>query len=443
MIIPFIHSKIKIIVLLLVVGHFTCTGQSNDTYKNFVFGTSIINTEHTVIKTNRTYSEETGFGFDFGTDKNVKICQNGFGIDESPVYFSADVPEGNYKIEIDFEGSTEESNIILKAESRRLLLDTILNSETARVTKNFVINVRTPQIDDKHQIILKEREFTYLNWDNKLTLEFLGTAIVSAINITPVLDTTTTTIFLAGDSTVTDQDLEPWASWGQFITTYLKDNIVISNYAYSGASLSSFKGSHRLEKISSFLKKGDYLLIEFGHNDQKQKGANDGPWLNYTELLMEFITAAREKGAIPILLTPVQRRSFGEEGKLNDTHGDYPNAVRTVAEKMDVPLIDLTKITTTLYENWGNERSRKAFVQYPANTFPGQTTALEDNTHFNAFGANEIALCVIQEIKNQGLHLEAFLKNDIPTYNPEFPNDVSAWTLPLSNRFEPTKPDGN
>ncbi|WP_379920598.1 rhamnogalacturonan acetylesterase [Maribacter confluentis] len=392
------------------------------------------------MDSSQPYTEQLGYGFDFYTSKNVQFHHNGFSIDKAPVYFSVMKPEGNYKVKIEFEGAESATTVILKAESRRLMLDTIIGPNTT-FAKSVLINVRTPKIIGGGEITLKDRELTYLNWDLKLTLEFLGTAKVRAIQVTPIPKITS--IFLAGDSTVTDQDLEPWASWGQFITRYLTDSVVVSNYAYSGASLSSFKGSRRLEKIGSLLKKGDYLLIEFGHNDQKQKGENEGPWLNYTKLLMEFVNTARAKRAIPVLLTPVQRRFFDKNGKLKSTHGEYPDAVRSVAKKMNVPLIDLTKITTTLYESWGDDRSRKAFVQYPANTFPGQNTALEDNTHFNAFGADEIALCVIQEIKRQGIPLEVFLKNTIPAYNPAFPNDISQWTLPLSNRFEPTKPDGN
>lgn len=414
--------------------------QSHDADLKFRFGKQTLQSTDLLVDTAQPFSNENGYGFDFDTANNVQINYMGFNGDNAPIYFSVRVPEGNYKVKIDFQASNVESTMVLKAESRRLMLDTLVQPNTT-FSKSIVLNIRTPKISDDKKIILKERELTYLNWDNKLTLEFLGNATVSAIEITPI--TEITNIFLTGDSTVTDQDLEPWASWGQFITHYFTNESVVANYAYSGASLSSFKGSHRLEKIKSLLQKGDYLLIQFGHNDQKQKGVNDGPWLNYTQLLMEFIKAAREKEAIPILLTPVQRRFFGEEGKLKPTHGDYPNAVRAVAEKMNVPLIDLTKITTTLYESWGDKASRKAFVQYPAHTFPGQDTALEDNTHFNAFGANEIALCVIQDIKKQGLSIGSYLKENIPKYNPAFPNKVTSWTLPMSRRFEPIKPDGN
>lgn len=414
--------------------------QSLDADLKFRFGKQTLQSTDFLVDTAQPFSNENGYGFDFDTANNVQINEMGFNGDNAPIYFSVRLPEGNYKVKIDFQASNVESTIVLKAESRRLMLDTLVQPNTT-FSKSIVLNIRTPKISDDKKIILKDRELTYLNWDNKLTLEFLGNATVSAIEITPI--TEITNIFLAGDSTVTDQDLEPWASWGQFITHYFTNESVVANYAYSGASLSSFKGSHRLEKIKSLLQKGDYLLIQFGHNDQKHKGVNDGPWLNYTQLLIEFIKAAREKEAIPIVLTPVQRRFFGEDGKLKPTHGDYPNAVRAVAEKMNVPLIDLTKITTTLYQSWGDKASRKAFVQYPAHTFPGQDTALEDNTHFNAFGANEIALCIIQDIKKQGLSIGSYLKENIPEYNPAFPNKVTSWTLPMSRRFEPIKPDGN
>ena len=122
---------------------------------------------------------------------------------------------------------------------------------------------------------------------------------------------------------------------------------------------------------------------------------------------------------------------------------DFPDAMRAVAKKLNVPLIDVTQMTTQLYEKWGDDMSRKAFVQYPANTFPGQEKALEDNTHFNSFGANEIALCVIKGIRELGLPLKKNITKETPAYDPTKPNYISNWTLPMSVRFEIAKPDGN
>lgn len=142
-------------------------------------------------------------------------------------------------------------------------------------------------------------------------------------------------------------------------------------------------------------------------------------------------------------MTPTQRRAFNADGTLKPTHGDFPDAMRAVAKKNNVPLIDVTQMTTQMYESWGDEPSRKAFVQYPANTFPGQTNALEDNTHFNGFGANEIALCVIEGLRGLDVPLKKNITKQTPSYNPNKPNAFSTWTLPMSVRFEIVKPDGN
>ena len=199
----------------------------------------------------------------------------------------------------------------------------------------------------------------------------------------------------------------------------------------------------RLKKIETLIQPGDYLIIEFGHNDEKIKGEENGPWRSYSDLLTEFIQMAKSKGAIPILVTPTQRRFFNENGTLKATHGEFPDAMRAVATRNNVSLIDITKITTDLYEAWGDPLSRKAFVQYPANTFPGQTNILEDNTHFNSFGANEVVRCVITGIQKLPIPLKQHILPSVTTYNPKQPNMFSNWTLPMSSRFEAVKPDGN
>lgn len=408
--------------------------------KLFRFGSAKKSGEGTLITTPILYNSEIGYGFDFDTESNIKMTANCF-FTEKPTYFSVKIPEGNYKIEV-VMGSTEKaSNVTIKAESRRLMLDQLTIKKAKEVTKTFNINIRTPKIDDDTSISIKDREKDDFNWDDKLTLEFLGNVSIKSIKITKVDNLTV--VYLAGDSTVTDQDIEPWASWGQFITNYFDDTIVVANYAVSGSALPSFKGAQRLKKILSVINPDDYLIIEFAHNDEKIKGEGNGAWGLYTDLLTEYVQLAREKGALPILNTPTQRRAFNGDGTLKPTHGDFPDAVRAVAKKLNVPLIDVTQMTTQMYESWGDEPSRKAFVQYPANTFPGQDKALEDNTHFNSFGANEIALCVLKGIRELNLPLKKHITKKTPSYNPNKPNCISDWTLPLSSRFEIAKPDGN
>lgn len=406
----------------------------------FQFGSDLKIKKGIAVTKSLQYKSDLGYGFDFNTESHLKLNSNSFSI-EKPVYFSVKLPEGNYQVEVVLGSAQKDLKTTIKAESRRLMVNEFIVAKGKSAVQVFNVNVRNPKIDDNLNVTLKDREKDILDWDDKLTLEFLGETAVQSIKITK--KDNLTVLYLAGDSTVTDQDVEPWASWGQFITNYFNENVVVINYAYSGSSLSSFKASNRLKKILSQIKKGDYLFVEFGHNDEKIKGDGNGPWESYSNLLTEFTQAAKDKGAIPILVTPTQRRFFNENATLKDTHGDFPPAMRAVAQKNNTALIDITKMTTELYETWGDEASKKAFVQYPANTFPGQEKALDDNTHFNSFGANEIALCVIKGIRQLDLPLKKQIKKDIPDYNPKKPNYISSWTLPMSARFEISKPDGN
>lgn len=406
----------------------------------FSFGTASKSKKENPINTALVYNSSTGYGFDWDTNANVKINSNNFSI-VKPTYFSVKVPEGNYQIEVTMGSKETASNVTIKAESRRLMVNQLSIQKGQTITKIFNVNIRTPKIDSNTSISLKDREKEIFNWDDKLTLEFLGEVAIQSIKITK--KDNLTVVYLAGDSTVTDQDVEPWASWGQAITNYFNNEVVVANYAYSGSSLGSFKGANRLKKILSEIKKGDYLFVEFGHNDEKVKGEGNGAWGLYSNLLTEFVQAAKEKGAIPVLVTPTQRRSFDENGILKETHGEFPDAMRAVAKKNNIALIDVTKMTTQMYQAWGSEATKKALVHYPLNTFPGQVKVLEDNTHFNMFGAHEVALCVITGIRELDIPLKKQISKETPQYEPTKPNSFSNWTLPMSTRFEIVKPDGN
>lgn len=434
--------QIKITLPPLVIGLMCLllSGLSSATSKVFEFGLLTPNAESSAINEALVYNTQRGFGFDFDSAHNSRFEQRGL-IAEQSLYFSVRLPEGHYQVDVTLGSDSTQSITTLKAESRRLMLNQVEVPKGQSVRRTMLIDVRSPNITASHKISLRDREFDDLNWDNKLTLEFSAHSAIKRISITEV--DYFPTLYLAGDSTVTDQDVEPWASWGQLLTQYLKPNIVVANYAVSGASLFSFKAEHRLDKILSLLKPGDYVFIQFAHNDEKRRGEGIGPWQSYSELLTEYIARVQEKQAIAVLLTPVQRRFFNADGTLKPTHGDYPAAVRKVANDTQVALIDLTQLSTVLYESWGDERSRQAFVQYPANTFVNQPKAMKDNTHFNYFGANEIALCVIKGLLDTKLPLVNYLVNNAPSYVPTKPNHLENWTVPMSPRFVATKPDGN
>ncbi len=432
-------------LLVLVLSLFPRASAQNE--RIFRFGASVGEAQVTMISDPVSYTSDRGYGFDFGNQELVRIHPSGrkgtgYLTSERPFYFSIRVPEGSYEVRVLLGNPEKKTVTTIKAEARRVMLFDLPLRKGESQEIRLTINVRNPVIEGTDSIRLKPREYNYMNWDDRLTLEFSGQhQAVQEIGIRPARGITT--IYLAGNSTVTDQDHEPWASWGQMITRYFDPAIAVSNFAESGESLASFKGSGRLRKVMSLIQPGDYLFIEFGHNDQKRNGEGIGPWSSFTELLEEFVTGAREKGAIPVLLTPTQRRSFDDSGQISPTHGDYPAAMRKVAGTLDVPLIDLNAMTKTMYEAWGPEISRRAFVQYPAGTFPGQTEELKDNTHFNTFGANEIALCILQGIINLDLPLKTHLIDLPGSYDPAHPSDPAEWTLPESPRYISTKPEGN
>jgi lysophospholipase L1-like esterase len=282
----------------------------------------------------------------------------------------------------------------------------------------------------------------YLNWDNKLTLEFNGEhPCVAGVEIQPADQLPT--IFLAGNSTVTDQENEPWASWGQMFPRFLKPEIVVANYAESGETLLAFKREKRLQKLLSQMKTGDYLFIEFTHNDQKPGGNHLDPFTTYKQELKYFISEAQKRGGKPILVTSMHRRRFDEGGKIINTLEDFPEAMRQTAKEAKVPLIDLNTMSKQFYEAMGPENSKKAFVHYPANTYPGQDKPLADDTHFNTYGAYELAKCIVQSIRQNKMELGKYLMDGLPSFDPNNPDPVSKFKWYESPAASLIKPDGN
>lgn len=190
------------------------------------------------------------------------------------------------------------------------------------------------------------------------------------------------------------------------------------------------------------MKAGDYIFMEFGHNDEKQKRPGCGAWGHFIYNLKIYIDEARARGAHPILVTPTQRRNF-KNGKLVDTHGEFPEAVKFLAEKTGTPVIDLQQMTTILYETLGVEGSKNALVHYPAGTWPGQSKDFADNTHFNPYGAYQIAKCVIEGLKKLEHPLINYLREDYPGYDPAKPDAFETFKWNNSPFTEIEKPDGN
>jgi lysophospholipase L1-like esterase len=238
------------------------------------------------------------------------------------------------------------------------------------------------------------------------------------------------TIFLLGDSTVCDQPLEPYASWGQMLTRFFDSEVAIANHAESGESLRSSLSAKRLDKVLSLMKPGDYLLIQYGHNDEKEKGEGIGAFTTFKTNLKYFVEEARKKGGVPILITPVQRRTFDGNGKVTNSHGDYPEAVRQAAKEENVPLIDLNEMSSRLYEALGKDGSGVLFKQ-------------GDGTHHNNYGAYELAKCIVEGIKANKLAIAKYLVKGLPTFDPGRPDPVANFAVPASPAFTDIKPLGN
>ncbi len=362
----------------------------------------------------------------------------------APFTRNIEVPDGNYKVTVVLGSKKKAGNTVVRAENRRLMVDEVATKKGQFKTVEFVINKRTPEIEKGKRVKVKDREKNYNTWDNAINLEFTGAApAVKEVKIER--DTTATTIFLCGNSTVVDQPYEPWASWGQMIPRWFGPEIAISNNAESGLTAGSFLGSYRLDKILTMMKKGDYVICEFGHNDQKEKMAGAGAWYNFSYNLKVFIDKVRAKGGNIIFVTPTQRRRFDDatHSKILETHGDYPDAMRAVAKREGVPVIELHDMTRTFFETLGYENSKKALVHYPANTFPGQDKPLADNTHFNPYGAYEIAKMVVMGMKQLNLPIVKYLRSDWKDFNPAQPDDYNKFVWYNSVQQDVTKPDGN
>ncbi len=409
----------------------------------FDFGSTPAKPGWTKVHADTIYSKAAGHGFETGATLSAT---NGCITSDKPFYFSVTLPEGNYKVTVTLGDAGKDSTATIKAEARRLMLENIHTAAGKIETRTFAVNIRTPKIAGGGEIQVSKRESEGpLNsqWDEKLTLEFNGSRpCLRSLEIVKANDMIT--VFLAGDSTVTDQAREPWCGWGQMLPRFFDDGVAVANYAESGRALSSFKAQKRLEKILSVIKPGDYVLIQFGHNDQKEKGEGVGAFTTYKKSLEEYISEIRKRGGIPVLITSMNRRRFGPDGKIVETLGDYPEAVRQTAKEKGTPLIDLHPMSRFLYEAMGPENSKKAFVHYPAGTFPGQEKELKDDTHFNAYGGYELARCVVEGIKKNVPDLARHLLKELPPFDPSRPDPMESFNIPASpTAGEVEKPAGS
>ena len=358
-------------------------------------------------------------------------------VGETAFFVSFPATDGNYRVTVELGGEAAAKTTV-RAESRRLMVEQLATKAGQRIVESFIVNVRIPQIAGSEQSVrLKAREVGALDWDEKLTLEFNGDhPSVRKITMEPASDVST--VYLAGDSTVVDQDKEPWAGWGQMLPRFFGSKVSISNQAESGETIRSFERELRWAKIFSTIRAGDYLMMQFAHNDQKPGAGYVPAETEYRTMVEGYVAKARALGAHPVLVTSMNRRTFDEAGKIRDTLAPYPAVLRAIAAEQKLPLIDLNAMSKTMWEAMGQEGTLKAFVHYPANTFPGQTAELKDDTHFNSYGAYELARCVVDSLRTQKVPLALELRRETGAFDPAHPD---AWfALPLSPTVDTATP---
>jgi lysophospholipase L1-like esterase len=347
------------------------------------------------------------FEFD-SPERPAYEIQRGFGFEANGETFSVKVPEGNYRVTLSFAPERRNSRVTLLAEQRRFMSAEIALKGTKPAERSFVVNVRTAELGPLPEnatggtsVRLKPREIGSATWDDKLTVQLLGDARLRALRIERV---ELPTLYLAGDSTVTDQPVAPSASWGQMLPRLFGAGIAIANHAESGETLKSFLTEMRFDKLLEKLRSGDWVMIQFGHNDQKKQWPQTyaDAASTYRSWLRTYIAEVRHRGGTPILVSSPERRIFDAAGRIVPSLADYAEAARAVASEERVAFIDLNAMSRVFYEALGPEVAAQAFAN-----------GGRDLTHFNEYGADALARMVVEALRAADPALTAGLEKHL------------------------------
>jgi lysophospholipase L1-like esterase len=379
-----------------------------------------------VVGADTAYSDERGYGFELSPSAaspvSVIVTPGGAATAKGPFFLSAAVPEGNYRVTVTLGDRNESGITTVKAETRRLMLERVRTAPGDSRRLTFIVNVRTPTLRDGTEVKLDSREMNLetheaiaRHWDRRLTLEFSDAhPVVSAIDIEPAKDLPT--VFITGDSTVTDQPNWPGASWGQMVTRWFKPDIAIANHAESGETLKGFLKERRWDKLLETVRPGDFVLIEFGTNDSKSSGPqNIYPGQDfsetyapaetiYRELLRRFVADVKARKASPIILSPSARR---EETTEPTSLAPWAKAAMEVAKELGIPGIDLNAMGVQLNRALG----AAAGAQFA------------DRTHHVEYGACLQAKCVVLGLRRGVPALAAHIVDDF-RFDPDHPEPL-------------------
>jgi|GEM_PF-394229 len=416
------------------------------TVLKFDFGPGATSEGMTRVLPETVYSEAAGFGFEpgvaiEGVDRGGDSVTGDFCTAKEPFFFSVAVPqEGNYRVTVTAGDRQGESVATIKAELRRLMVEEVRTTPGAVTSVSFIVNTRTPKIAAVEgiaagEVRLKAPRETVQEawaWDGKLTLEFSNARpAICAVEIEKV---DVPTIFLLGDSTVCDQPVEPYTSWGQMLTRFFKPTMAVANHGESGESYSASLGRRRIDKIASLIKPGDYLLMQFGHNDQKERGEGVGPFLSYKRNIERHVAMVRARGGVPVIVSPMERRSLDSEGRIKPSLADYSEASRQAAKELGVAFIDLNAMSVRFYETLGPEKSARAFAA------PG---GRQDNTHHNHYGAYELAKCIVQGFRDNKLDIAREVVEGFRDFDPARPDPLDGFKISAGPTRSSERPLGN
>jgi lysophospholipase L1-like esterase len=422
--------------VLVAIG---VTAGSADPFR-FQFGAGPAAPGYARVAATAQYSRAAGYGFEAGAAVTAlggdaaDPLPRGAVTAAGPFSFSVAVPEGNYRVTVTLGDPRAGATATVKAETRRLMVEHLHTAAGEFATRTFTVNVRGPKISTGGEVDLDSRErnpatgeVLARHWDDKLTLTF-SDAHPALAALTIEKTDSALTVFVLGDSTVTDQPSGPGSSWGQMFPRWFKPEVAVANHAESGETLKGFLRERRWDKVLDSIRPGDYVIIEFGTNDSKKSGPQNiypnqdfsetyaDADTTYRDLLRRFVVEARRRGANPIVASPSARR--GEVANPSSL-GKYAAAAGLVARETGVPFIDLNTLGQELNAALG----------------PDAPKQFGDMTHHVEYGSYLQAKCIVLGIQRARLPLAKFIVDDFGDFDPKHPEPTPAtFTLPPDPR---------
>lgn len=419
----------------------------------FDFGSAEAADGYTAVTADVLYSDALGYGFEPGggavdvVNKKGTALTKDYVTSENPFKFSVKLPEGNYHVTVTLGNTAGESRTTIKSEIRRLMVESFVTEKKEVKTVSFNVNIRTPQLSKNNAIKLNSSEIDYetgelkkITWDDKLTLQFNDSApCVCGLEIEPA-DESTITVFIIGDSTVTDQ--AGGGTWGQYLPRWFNDHVAVANHAESGMTIKGFRFGRRWDKIMESCKEGDYLFIQLGTNDEKSRGHDPmwdeedlaGDWVrthsaadkDYVWELAAMAVEAKRHGVTPVIVSPMTKINR-QDATATDLMTPYGKHAPEAAELAECAFIDLWGMSMDMVKALGKDA----------------LSAYSDGTHTDNYGAYLFSLGIVKGIRENNLDLQKYIVEDAFDIDPKQPKPaLQDFTVPQERRARAPRPQG-